>query len=109
MPGKRVTKAVSIMRTQEVYSLLTSAHSRKQIQQIMADKHGLSERQIDEYIKKAREDLEHDCDLARPQYLAELLSRLRNYEQAAAKRGQMQVAVNAATQQAKLIGLDGAS
>ena len=54
----------------------------------------------------ARQLLEEDCNVARPAYLAELLQRLRTYEIAAAKRGQYQVAVNSATQQAKLIGLD---
>ena len=67
---------------------------------------GLKERQIDEYIQKARLLLEEDCNIARPAYLAELLQRLRTYEIAAAKRGQYQVAVNSASQQAKLVGLD---
>ena len=104
--GKRVTKAESILRTQEVYGLLSKGHSRGQIQQLLAEQWGMSVRQIDEYIAKARELLEEDCNIARPAYLAELLQRLRMYEQAAAKRGQYQVAVNSATQQAKLIGLD---
>ena len=60
---------------------------------------------VDNYILKARELLEEDCNLARPAYLAELLQRLRTYEQQAARRGQYQVAVNAAAQQAKLVGL----
>ena len=66
----------------------------------------VSDRQIETYIAKARQLLEEDCNVARPAYLAELLQRLRTYEIAAAKRGQYQVAVNSATQQAKLIGLD---
>ena len=61
---------------------------------------------VDNYIAKARELLEEDCNISRQAYLAELLQRLRSYEQSAAKRGQYQVAVNSATQQAKLIGLD---
>ena len=77
--------------------------------QELTEKWDILDRQIDNYIAKARKLLERDCDLARPQYLAELLQRLRTYEVAAAKRGQLQVAVNAATQQGKLIGLDGAS
>ena len=67
---------------------------------------GVSDRQVDTYIANARQLLEEDCNVARPAYLAELLQRLRTYEIAAAKRGQYQVAVNSATQQAKLIGLD---
>ena len=105
MAGKRVTKAESTLRTQEVYGLLSHGYSRAQIQQEVSG-WGLSERQIDEYIQKARLLLEEDCNIARPAYLAELLQRLRTYEIAAAKRGQYQVAVNSAAQQAKLVGLD---
>ena len=103
--AKKVTKAESTLRTQEVYSYLSKGYSRAQILQDCSV-WGVSDRQIDTYIAKARELLEEDCNIARPAYLAELLQRLRTYEQAAAKRGQYQVAVNSATQQAKLIGLD---
>ena len=105
MAGKRVTKAESTLRTQEVYGYLSKGYSRAQILQETAD-WGLKTRQVDEYIAKARELLEEDCNIARPAYLAELLQRLRTYEQAAAKRGQYQVAVNAATTQAKLTGME---
>ena len=104
MAGK-VTKAESTLRTQEVYGYLSKGFSRAQILQEVSV-WGLSDRMVDNYIAKARELLEEDCDITRQAYLAELLQRLRTYEQAAAKRGQYQVAVNSATQQAKLIGLD---
>ena len=84
---------------------MSKGYSRAQIIQNCAD-WGLGDRMVDNYIQKARELLDKDCDIARPAYLAELLQRLRTYEQAAAKRGQYQVAVNSATQQARLVGLD---
>ena len=102
---KKVTKAESTLRTQQVYGYLSHGYSRAQILQEVSA-WGLSDRMVDNYIAKARELLEEDCNVARPAYLAELLQRLRTYEIAAAKRGQYQVAVNSATQQAKLIGLD---
>lgn len=102
---RRVTKAETTLRTNEVYGYLTKGYSRGQILQEVAD-WGLSDRMVDDYIRKARTLLEEDCNIARPAYLAELLGRLRSYEIAAAKRGQYQVAVNSATSQAKLIGLD---
>ena len=101
----RVTKAESTLRTQAVYGFLSHGYSRAQILQECSD-WGVSDRQIDTYIKHARDLLEEDCNIARPAYLAELLQRLRTYEIAAAKRGQYQVAVNSAAQQAKLVGLD---
>ena len=93
------------MRVAEVYGLLSQAHSRTQIHQHCSDNWDVSGRQADEYIKKARLKLEEDCQLSRQEFLAECLQRLRGYERAAAKRGQMQVAVNSARLQAELIGL----
>ena len=104
-PFSKVTKAVSKQRVDEIYGMLSRGFSRTQILQECSI-WNLSDRQVDAYTQKARELLEKDCDMARPAYLAELLQRLRTYEQAAAKRGQYQVAVNAATTQAKLTGME---
>ena len=85
--------------------MLSSAASRTEIIQYAADNWDIGSRQADEYIVKARKKLEEDCQLTRQEFLAECLQRLRKYEAAAAKRGQMQVAVNSARLQAELIGL----
>lgn len=85
--------------------MLSSAASRTEIVQYALDNWDVSDRQADTYIKRAREKLEEDCQLTRQEFLAECLQRLRKYEAAAAKRGQMQVAVNSARLQAELIGL----
>ena len=105
MVAKKVTKAESTLRTNEVYSYLTSGHSRAQIIQNCSD-WGLSERQVDTYIAKARVLIEKDCDLSRPAFLAECLQRLKRYEQAAAKRGQLGVAVQSVQLQMKATGLE---
>jgi len=93
------------MRVNEVYGLLSKAWSRQQIIQYGAENWDLCERNIDKYIARARKMLEEDCQLSRQQFLAEALIRLRGYEQAAANRGHMHVAVNSARLQAELIGL----
>jgi len=73
--------------------------------QFAADNWNLATRQTDELIKRAREALEKDAELSRPAFLAEVLGRLRNYEQQAARRGQVQVAINSVRLQAELVGL----
>ena len=65
--------------------------------------------QADKYIQEARVIIDQDCNLSRQAFLAECLERLRNYEQQAAKRGQMQVATNSVKLQAELVGLVGKS
>ena len=104
--GHKVTNAESHLRTQETYGLLSTGHSRTQIIQICSGKWQVSERQVDNYIKKARDLLMADADMARPAWLAEALQRLRTYENAAYKRGQIQVALNSVAAQARLIGME---
>ena len=101
----RSTAHETTFRAQTVYGLLCDAKSRQDIIQFAAENWQVSERQADNYIAKARELLDKDAELTRPSFLAEALGRLRNYEQQAARRGQMQVAINAIRLQAELIGL----
>ena len=104
--GVKATNHESLLKTQEVYGFLTSGHSRGNIVRTLSEQWGCSERQVDNYIAKARTMLEHDCEMARPAWVAEALGRLRTYEVAAAKRGQLQVAVNSVQTQARLIGIE---
>jgi hypothetical protein len=101
----RSTAAETEFRCKAIYGLLCDGKSRGEIVQFAADAWGLKTRMTDELIARARDDLLKDCELTRPAYLAEALARLRNYEQQAAKRGQLMVAVNAVRLQTELIGL----
>jgi len=93
-------------RVNTVYKLLSEGQSRSQIVLFCADKYGVSDRQSETYIARAREKLLADAEMERPAWVAEALQRLRTYEQAAYKGRQNQVAINAVQAQAKLIGLD---
>ena len=104
-PFTKSTAAVVEQRVATVYGLLSQAASRTEIIEYCRENWDIRQGQADVYIAKARELLEQDCQLSRQQFLAECLQRLRKYEAAAAKRGQMQVAVNSARLQAELIGL----
>ncbi len=102
----RSTATETKFRVDAVYKLLSEAWSRQQILLYAATEWGVSSRMADEYIARARQLLLADAEMQRPAWLAEALARLRNYEQQAARRGQMQTAVNALGMQAKLIGID---
>ena len=101
----RSTASESLFRTQTVYGLLCDGKSRGEIVQFCADQWQLADRQADTYIQKARAQLEKDAELSRPAFLAEVLGRLRNYEQQAARRGQLMVATNCVRLQCELVGL----
>ena len=104
-PNNKSTNAEVAIRVGQIYGLLTQALSRQQIIQYCSENWNITERQGDEYIRKARLLIDQDCQLSRPAFLAEALGRLRAIEQAASKRGQLMVATNAIRLQCELIGL----
>ena len=93
------------MRVQTVYKLLVDALSNEQIIQFAAENWDVGRRMAENYIAEARVLLNNDAEITRPAYLAEVLARLRNYEQQAARRGQLMVATNAVRLQCELVGL----
>ena len=103
--AKKSTNAEAQFRTNTVYGLLVDGRSRADIIQFAAENWQISDRQADTYIQKARVKIEQDCELSRPQFLAEALAGLRSIRQQAERRGQMQVAINALRLQAELVGL----
>ena len=107
--AKKSTMAEKKLRISTVYGHLCNGWSRGQIIQFCEDEYGIGESMCDRYIAEAREKIDQDCNLSRQAFLAECLERLRNYEQQAAKRGQMQVATNSVKLQAELVSLVGKS
>lgn len=106
MAGKRSTASQTAFRVDTVYGLLCEGNSRSDILRFVADQWQLSPRMGDELIARARAKLEDDAAMIRPAWVAEALGRLRKIEQAATKRGQLQVAINSISTQAKLIGIE---
>ena len=102
----RCTGAVADMRRQTIYKLLADAMTNEQIIQFASENWDIGRRQTETYISEARAMQAKDCEMSRQAYLAEVLARLRNYEQQAAKRGQLQVATNSIRLQTELIGIN---
>ena len=102
----RSTAAETELRCNTVYGLLVEGKSRGEIVQFGTKTWKVSDRQIDDYIQRARIKIEEDCKLTRPQFLAEALVGLRSIRQQAERRGQLQVAINALNLSARLVGMD---
>ena len=102
----RSTKVETEHRINHVYKLLSEGQSRSQVIQFCSEKWGVTDRQGDTYMARAREKLMEDCEMERPAWIAEALQRLRTYEQAAYKQKQNQTAINSIQAQAKLIAID---
>jgi hypothetical protein len=101
--ARKCNNAESEQRVNAVYDLLLRAHSRKQIIQFAAESWGIGDRQVDNYIARARELLALDAELARPQWMHSALARLQEYERRAADKDQINTALIALDKQARLL------
>ena len=101
--ARKCNNAESEHRVNAVYDLLLRAHSRKQIIQFAAENWGIGDRQVDNYIARARELLAQDAELARPQWMHSALARLQEYERRAADKDQLNTALIALDKQARLL------
>ena len=59
----------------------------------MAEKWDVSDRTADIYIQRARELIQQDSDIERPQWLAAAIARLVKYEQKAGREDNLQTAI----------------
>ena len=66
--ANKSTNAEISLRVNEVYGLLTRGYSRSQILQHSSEVWGVSGRMGDNYIAKARELIDADCNLSRPAF-----------------------------------------
>jgi hypothetical protein len=90
-------------RVNAVYDLLLQAYSRTQILQYCSAEWDISERQVENYIARARKLQQLDAELERPEWLAAAIARLQDYEREARKRGNLGIAIKALENQAKLL------
>jgi len=101
--AKKSTNIEIDERINTVYKLLLEGNSRTQILQYGADTWDLKERQIEEYIKRARDHQRLDAELERPEWLHESLSALKDIQRKATTRQQYSTALKAIEMQARLL------
>lgn len=90
-------------RVNTVYDLLLRAYSRTQILRYAAETWDVSERQAELYMSRARQLMQLDAELERPQWLAAAVARLADYERQAREKGNLSIAIKALEDQAKLL------
>jgi hypothetical protein len=90
-------------RVNTVYDLLLRAYSRTQILQYAAETWGCGNRTAETYISRARQLQQLDAELERPQWLAAAIARLQEYERRASDKDQINTAIKALEDQAKLL------
>ena len=101
--AKKSTNTEIDERVNTVYDLLLRAHSRTQILRYAAETWQVSERQAGLYMSRARQLMQLDAELERPQWLAAAVARLQDYEREARAKGNLSIAIKALEDQAKLL------
>ena len=90
-------------RINAVYKLLLEGNSRTQILQYGAETWDLGTRQVEEYIKRARDHQRLDAELERPEWLHESLCALKDIQRKATNGKQYSTALKAIELQARLL------
>jgi hypothetical protein len=93
-------------RVNAVYNLLLQAYSRTQILQYCSAEWDISERQVENYIARARKLQQEVADQNRDEWFVAALSRVQDCEREARKRGNIGVAIKAVETQARLLRFD---
>tara|TARA_Y100001938_G_scaffold45220_1_gene62817 strand:- start:57 stop:380 length:324 start_codon:yes stop_codon:yes gene_type:complete len=101
--AKKATDREIDCRVNSVYNLLINGSSKTQVVQYCAENFGVKLRMAENYISRARKLQQLDAELERPTWLLSALSRLQNYENLAAKRGNHQAALKSIELQARLL------
>jgi hypothetical protein len=101
--GAKATNVEIDGRINAVYKLLLEGNSRTQILQYGAETWDLGTRQVEEYIKRARDHQRLDAELERPEWLHESLCALKDIQRKATNGKQYSTALKAIELQARLL------
>jgi hypothetical protein len=101
--AKKSTNVEIDERVNTVYDLLLRAYSRTQIVRYCSEHWNVGERQAENYMARARQLQQLDAELERPQWLAAAIARLQEYERRASDKDQINTAIKALEDQAKLL------
>jgi hypothetical protein len=103
MAKKKSTISEIDARINAVYKLLLEGNSRTQILQYGSETWEISERQVEEYIRRARDHQRLDAELERPEWLHESLCALKDIQRKATNGRQYSTALKAIEMQARLL------
>ena len=101
----RCTAAEREFRANRFARMIANGATRSDLTQYGAAEWGLKQRQVDEYIQKARDCLQADWNIDRQAYLATLLAQLNVVHKKALEAGQYSNVVGAINTAARLTQL----
>jgi len=93
------------LRVQKLSRIIATGGRRSDCLRYARENWGVSEATVDNYLKKAREDIKKDWDIERPQMIADLLAQCSTLQMEARRAGQFHIALGAINTAAKLADL----
>ena len=93
------------VRVQKLSRIIARGGRRSDCLRYARENWGVSEATVDNYLKKARQQLKADWDIERPQMVADLLAQCSTIQMEARRAGQYHIALGAINTAAKLASL----
>lgn len=107
--GKHTNRALSHYRVTQIYNELKLLKSNTDIRTKFSVEWGVTERTVDNYIKKAQKHIKQDLDIDRHDYLLKLLHCYEHVLQESLKSKQHSNALGSLNAMARLARLDPAT
>ena len=105
MAASESSKIEIDLRVQKLSRIIATGGRRSDCLRYARENWGVSEATVDNYLKKAREDIKKDWDIERPQMIADLLAKCSTLQMEARRAGQFHIALGAINTAAKLADL----
>ena len=105
MAASESSKIEIDLRVQKLSRIIATGGRRSDCLRYARENWGVSEATVDNYLKKAREDIKRDWDIERPQMIADLLAQCSTLQMEARRAGQFHIALGAINTAAKLADL----
>ena len=105
MAASESSKIEIDLRVQKLSRIIATGGRRSDCLRYARENWGVSEATVDNYLKKAREDIKKDWDIERPQMIADLLAHCSTLQMEARRAGQFHIALGAINTAAKLADL----
>ena len=105
MAASESSKIEIDLRVQKLSRIIATGGRRSDCLRYARENWGVSEATVDNYLKKAREDIKKDWDIERPQMITDLLAQCSTLQMEARRAGQFHIALGAINTAAKLADL----
>ena len=105
MAASESSKIEIDLRVQKLSRIIATGGRRSDCLRYARENWGVSEATVDNYLKKAREDIKKDWDIERPQMIADLLAQCSTLQMEARRAGQFHIALGAINTAPKLADL----